>query len=396
MNQFHSILFYTTHPSDNLSKDIIVELKKNPDLEKQIKLICVSNPNLKLPQVIMDMDEFPLIVSRGFDKPIKGEFALSWIRNSSFSGLANGMNYGNIDEAAKTSDEFGTLAHENAKTGYHQAFNEDWNTDGVDQSTHTVNSSFSQIEEVQSVDTYKEQDPKQKSQTDIDVRKLQQMRDMDVAGPIKRIDSGGMLPGRGVGLRDLPPMGGGAGGMMNVQAPGGVRDNRSMPNINNVSMPPRPPPYGLPMGLNNQNGMRGGGGIGGGMGGGREGNRSAGNSQEGRFQPAPPFNPMIQPIHPGAQQPNGVAFGPQVGGGVGGMNGGGMRGGMMNVPAVPSGFGGNVATLDSAFTGRGLLGHNEIQNGQFHTRREQRITPGLPSGRGSVGPQFQSMGTRSF
>ena len=177
-SQYHAIIFYTVHPDDKISQEILVELQRYPELKNQIKLICVSNPNLTLPKMIVELDTFPIIITRGIDQPLMGEHALTWIKEGHFSGKTTAENFADVQKAQKIDDEFGTLS---SKTEYHSA--EDWNQDGVDQTSHVVNSTFSNISETQNVETFMEGDSKGGSQMDREMRRLQMLRDQDVPPP---------------------------------------------------------------------------------------------------------------------------------------------------------------------------------------------------------------------
>jgi len=412
-NQYHSIIFYTTHPEDKISQAILVELKKYTDLKDQIRLICVSNPNLKLPSMIMEMDTFPVIVTRGFDQPLMGEHALSWIKEGHFSGKTTSEGYGDINNADKTDDDFGTLATESSRTEYHQAFNEDWNRDGVDQSPHVINSTFSSIDESQNMDTFEEGKSKVGGQVDSAMRRLQMQRDSDVPPPVRPgvgplPGTAGPLPGTAGPLPGLadgrgPPSSGGfpsstsgapppslSGNQLGFDTRGGAMPPPAgVPNFQHPLANPRPPPYG--------------GFAGPGQGPGQSQSQSQGQSQNkpfpadtsGNFPPPPPANPMV-PQHPGSMHPPpGNAFPPQVQGPGPGPGGTGSDPSKAsNVPALPSGFGVGTS-LNDAYGGMSLLGTGEINN-QHNPRREQLMNPGLPTGRGRMGPNQGGLGTRSF
>ncbi len=374
MSQYHSILFYTNNPGDKLSQQILKELKNYPELKDQIRLICVSNPNLKLPKLIEEQDKFPLIVTRGFEEPIMGEHALSWIKEGHFSGRANGYEFGDIDKADKVDDGFGTLATESSRTEYHQAFNDEYNRDGVAETQHVLNSKFSNINDSpQSLDTFEEGKTKGHSESSVQLRKLQMLRDNDVPKPLAKIQ--GPPPGMGDNRRSnsnnpflqqqnnnpfSPSI---QQNPMMVQQPGG---------FNNPYANPRPPPYG---GFTNNNIPQ------------QQQQPNLQANVRGNFHPPAPNNPMV-PQHPGnLGQPNGTAFPPQV------SNMGGRP--QQNVPNMPQGFGNSGVSLDDAYGGNSLLGHMKINN-QFNGRREQSLIPGLPTGRGQMGPSQTGTSTRLY
>ncbi len=341
--QYQVILFYTSRSNDTLSYEILNELQNNQNLNDQIKKICVSNPSLKLPKIIVERDTFPIIVVRGFNKPIEGEHALSWIKEGHFSGKANGLDYGDLDKTKQTSDDFGTLAVESSNTEYHQAFNEEYNRDGVDLSTHVVNSTFSHIDDSQNIDTFEEQKNARAPFSQLD--QIREQRAKEISQPLQRIGNNPALS------RNIPPM-----NNNNPYLP--MSQHPSMPLSQNTSnpfqhFPPSPPTNTLnqpPMNPNSAPVFP-------------PQVQQPFSRQFSSFSQPPQQSPQQPPQQPLQQPPPNSN---------------------RTVPMLPSGFG-NIASYDNAYNGQSLLSHNPIQT-QFHTRRDKCITPCLPTGRAWVGP----------
>ena len=94
-----NVIFYSLHPNDADSKIFMELLAKNPGLDKQFIKICVY-PNIKgipIPEIIRKINTVPVLIAAGFDKPIVGKNAVSWIQNNQFnSDNANGFDYADI------------------------------------------------------------------------------------------------------------------------------------------------------------------------------------------------------------------------------------------------------------------------------------------------------------
>ena len=50
-NTNKNILFYSIHPNDINSKAFMTLLNKYPYLKQQFILVCVNDPNIKIPQM---------------------------------------------------------------------------------------------------------------------------------------------------------------------------------------------------------------------------------------------------------------------------------------------------------------------------------------------------------
>jgi len=397
MDKCQNILFYTSHPQDQLSRQILNELQKNNALNRQFVKICISNPNLKLPRSLQH-EKFPLIVTKGIPKPVSGGDALTWIQEGAFSGKAGqnsdgqNMDFGDLKEGTQISEAFGMISDENKTTNYHQQFNDQYNT-GIDNEQRVVSNHFSNVNDMPQMDIFAESDRgKSKKQMDQRFNQFQQLRTNDTGRPnnnsyISRNEAmangpnmitgtmGGSMPG---GMRDgmgggMPPgMRDGMGGGMGMGAPGGNMPMRGMP----------------PMGGSH---MGGGGG-------------------------SPPLPPALQPIK---TQPEKSSSGmmpqgfPQMGGGMNQhpsqfsqrqqspLDNRNIVSHSNNTPAhandLPSGFpsgtiGGGV-NIASAHSGQSLLGKS-MDDSQFNTRkRDHQLHSGMPSGMGGRPPLNSGMNT---
>ena len=83
MSNNKNILFYSIHPNDTNSKQFMTLLNKYSYLKQQFILVCVNDPNIKIPQIILDIGTTPVLLSQGhgFNKPIIGTDAVSWLEN---------------------------------------------------------------------------------------------------------------------------------------------------------------------------------------------------------------------------------------------------------------------------------------------------------------------------
>lgn len=367
----HNILFFSSHREDLLSKKILdlLKLPRNKDLRDQFVIICVNSPGIKLPRMIMERNEVPVIICRGFNKPISGEAALKWIEEHN-SDKAMGLEYGDPDKANQVSEDHGVLASESGHTSYHQAFNNDWNA-GAENDTRTLNSAFSNIEETNSIDTVEERGKH-------NTRGLR--RDLDRR--LKQADN--------ARLQEIP--------FPHNEQTQKIKGNDGPSlqyNPNPLGAPPRPPnPFEQPAGrsqfppapqnFNNLNRLMT-----------PQQTVQQPRGQRTRdgvdFPPTPSPNPLFpsqqnrQPHNPNQRGFPGNLNAPKKGG---------------RFPELPPGFGpgsNSFSTLDSAFTGQSLMGtpmHD--RNSKFNDRREKSLGPGLPVGRGHAGPFNQMVNTSNF
>ena len=397
----HNILFYSSHPNDKLSQQILSILGKNPLLKDQFAIVCVNSPGIKLPMMIVERNEVPVIVTRGFSQPISGEAALKMIMEHSNSDKALGLEFGDVNKASQVSEDHGILANESGRTSYHQAFNDEWNA-GAENDVRTINTSFSSIDDKNEVSTFEEQDRHNTSGLGKMMNQRMNQRDrsrnqdtMGINNPnnrsagsftLEQLNQGGRASGPG-SMR-----GAGGNGLMYNPFPNGQpvtpdlpaalravetnpgRDQNGeprsypQPQFNDYSRL-MPGPGGNMQGNNMQGGMRSGGGMRGGP----------------EFMP-PQSNPLFPPSRAGgpANQPL-------------------QRANVGDFPALPPGFGGvggggagggGFSSLDSAFTGQSLMGTpmkagTARGNNGMNDRREKSFGPGLPNGHGHAGPMAQ-------
>lgn len=193
-NKAEFILFYSIHPEDQLSKKIIDEINKNPLLDKTIKKICVSNPNLKLPEKLKtDLKEIPSIISRGFNKPISGIDALTLLQNS--NKATGGLEFGDISNKEQSiSDKYGALEIEAAdtKSNFYDIIDKNYSKDHIEQSKHNINSKFSNLEDIHNMDIYEDKQPtgknsEKKLEIDKKYDKFLKERDIGIKKPISSI-----------------------------------------------------------------------------------------------------------------------------------------------------------------------------------------------------------------
>lgn len=173
----HNILFYSSHPSDQYSQEILAELAKDPLLREQFVAICVNSPGIKLPKMIVERNEVPVIIARGFNQPISGSHALNWIKEHN-SGKAVGLDYGDPGKANQVSEDHGVLAAESGTTSYHQAFNSDWNQ-GAENDSRSINSAFSEIADLNQIETLEEKGKNNTSGLKSEINRKLRNRDME-------------------------------------------------------------------------------------------------------------------------------------------------------------------------------------------------------------------------
>lgn len=370
----HNILFYSSHPNDQLSREILQELNRNNLLREQYLTVCVNSPGIRLPKMITEKNEVPVIVTRGFDKPISGESALSLIREAN-SGKSGGLDYGDPSKAGQVSEDHGVLANEAGRTSYHQAFNEDWNH-GSENDNRTLNSAFSPIEDgfqQNTVDTYEEKDKYNtkglKNQLDRKLKQVNFQRMQEVPQPIQRIGSGGGGLGMPLAATQQQLPNSSLGPNM-----GGFPAMMQQPQVQMTPMQQNP--YGMNSQMGYMPGMGGRGDM--------------------RFPPQPTGNPLYPPPRSPTNQM------PAIPSGFGNMMNTGGGGISANTPR--SGNNSDFSSFDSAFTGESLMG-TPMQTSKFGTRgnemnkdnkREHMLNMGLPSGRGHAGPYGSMMNTSSF
>lgn len=332
------ILFYSVDPNDVLSKQIMIELKKNTEISKLVKTICVSNPNIKIPKAIQGYD-MPLIVMRGFTKPLVGKDALSWLAERS-SGKCGGLEYAKMDKVNEISDSFGTLdVSANDKSNNYQSLNE-FNKDGISPTHHNISNVFSDINDKQNVEIYDESDLKKKNQkdTDKDLQRFMAERDKGVPKPITRIG--------GNNTNGNNPFGNNAQGYNKSNDINNFNDNVDFMN-------PKPPPYGISTLNTKTNAITYR----------NDSNEYRPNIENNRQPIQPPPNPLITNIN--FQQNSRLND---------------------NIPLCGFGSSSSFSNLDDAY-GVSLIAKDSKES--FNTRKNISLSPGLPAGRGTMGHNMQ-------
>tara|TARA_R100001163_G_C5068366_1_gene208518 strand:- start:9460 stop:10644 length:1185 start_codon:yes stop_codon:yes gene_type:complete len=391
----HNILFYSSHPSDELSSEILQLLNSDQLLKEQFVTICVNSPGIKLPKMIVERNEVPVIITRGFNQPIAGEAALNLIKEHQNSDKALGLDFGDPGKAGQVSEDHGILASESGRTSYHQAFNDDWNA-GAENDVRTLNSQFSDIEDTNQIDTIEEQD--RHNTKNLGGMMKRRMNNLDRTrgkdfNQMRQLNDPRQHGQTSMSLNQLNPNASNVpmynpfpnGAPQVPELPTALRGVETKPS---KQMQPQP-------NFNNFSRLMGGG----------EGNRGMTNNSRqmqpqmrtrdgSDFPPTPAQNPLF-PNTPHKQNSNRL-----------GMPGPPRTGGRVNpgadLPELPPGFGtGNngFTTLDSAFTGQSLMGtpmKGSARQPNLNDRREKSLGPGLPFGRGHGGTFNQMVNTNNY
>ena len=105
--QNKNLIFYSTYPHDQVSRQCIQEINKNQKLNKQFIRICLHHPQncnlppiVPLPKIIKQLKEknlIPVIVASGFSKPILAQEALTWIQDTAVKEINGGVEACNIN-----------------------------------------------------------------------------------------------------------------------------------------------------------------------------------------------------------------------------------------------------------------------------------------------------------
>lgn len=181
-----NLLFYSVHPSDEFSRDFMRELEKNQILKKQFILVCVNDPNIRIPDKIKQLNKVPVLIVAGFNRPIFGGDAVSWLKNNNFQEKANGFDYGSLDN---DTSKYAFLGEEFKPSDYNQFFNNDYNH-GFVEKDNILNQQFSKLETDAHITTFDDSNEMKKDiQSHLEQRlsQLRQQRDADIPKPIKRI-----------------------------------------------------------------------------------------------------------------------------------------------------------------------------------------------------------------
>ena len=199
-----NLLFYSIHQNDKHSHDFITELEKNQPLKRQFILVCVSDPNIRIPDKIRQLNTVPVLIVSGFNKPIFGADAVSWLKNNNFQEKGNGFDYGSLDEK---NGSFAYLGEEFKPNEYNQFFNSEYNH-GFIEKENPLNKQFTNLKTDAHITTFDDSNEMKKDiqgQLEQRLSQLRQQRDADVPKPIKRIGGIDGMNSNGVG-------GGGVGG----------------------------------------------------------------------------------------------------------------------------------------------------------------------------------------
>ena len=203
-----NLLFYSILPNDEHSKGFLQELEKNPHLKKQFILVCVNDPNIKIPDKIRQLNKIPVLIAAGFSQPIFGQDAVSWLKNNSFQDKGNGFEFGSLD---KDDSKYAWLSDETRPSDYNQFFNNEYNN-GFAEKDGTLSRQFANLKTDAHITTFDDASEMKKDisgQLEKRLNDLRQQRDTDVPRPVKRI---GGLDEMQTPQRQPPSMYGGGGG----------------------------------------------------------------------------------------------------------------------------------------------------------------------------------------
>jgi hypothetical protein len=192
-----NLLFYSIHPNDDYSKDFIKELDQYPQLKKQFILICVNDPNIRIPEKIKQLNKVPILVAAGFSRPILGNDAISWLKNGGLQEKANGFDFGSFNN---DTSKFAFLTDDLKPSDYNQFYNSDYNH-GFSDRDSILNQQFSKLNDNGHITTFDDANELKKdisAQLEQRLSQLKQQRDTDVPRAVKRIG----------GLDDVSNMGG--------------------------------------------------------------------------------------------------------------------------------------------------------------------------------------------
>jgi len=132
--KYKNLLFYSNR--DPASLALLQELIKNPLLDQQFIKICINDNRVKVPERIIQYNKIPVIVCPGFDKPILGEDAFTWIQNNNFSEKSNGnLDFGKMENGG--TDIHSQLIEEFKSSDYNQFHNNEYNL-GFGQANNTA------------------------------------------------------------------------------------------------------------------------------------------------------------------------------------------------------------------------------------------------------------------
>jgi hypothetical protein len=333
-----NIIFYSLHPQDNDSKIFMELLAKNPGLDKQFVKVCVypNLNNITIPAIIRQINTVPVLIASGFDKPIIGKDAVSWIQNNPFnSDQANGFDFADIGNG-KFSSNCASLQEDsgNAPNSLAQFYDNDNYNNGfgkADNKSQTGNN-FAAIDNVNRIDTYA--DNGKKGMTDIMKQKLDQLqnsRNMEV-NPQNQQNQQNQQQGSPFGRQGGMPQGNGFGNPFNGN-----------PQGNPFNGNPQGNPFAGPMG------------------------------QQGG---SPQNNPFASPMGP----IGGAGFGNQMGPQAGFGNQMGSQAGFGNQMGPQAGFGNQMGPQSGFGNQMGQQGHNPFaEPNSSQSRNQMQLPNGFPA-----------------
>lgn len=136
--QDKNLFFYSVHPNDQYSYEFRQELEKIPQIKNQFVMICVNDPSLRIPNNIRNLGKIPVLIASGFDRPIMGQDAVSWLKNR---GKSNGFEYGSLKE---DNDTYAYISDDSQKSDYNQFYNSEYNL-GFGDKDAVINSQFTKL-----------------------------------------------------------------------------------------------------------------------------------------------------------------------------------------------------------------------------------------------------------
>jgi len=175
-----NIIFYSLHPRDDDSKKFMELLAKNEGLDKQFIKICVypNFRNVQIPDLIKQINKVPVLIASGFDKPIIGKDALSWIQNNPFNNdKVDGLDYADISNSTFSS-QFASLQDDSSAGNSLQQFyqNDNYNAgfgEGVDRSQ--TGNAFASVDNNNHIQTFSDSGSK-KGMSDMMKKKMSQLQ----------------------------------------------------------------------------------------------------------------------------------------------------------------------------------------------------------------------------
>jgi hypothetical protein len=222
-----NLLFYSIHPNDDHSKEFMKELDRYPQLKKQFILICVNDPNIRIPDQIKQLNKVPVLVAAGFSRPILGNDAVSWLKNGGLQEKANGFDFGAL---GNDKSQLAFLTDDLKPSDYNQFYNSDYNHGFTDKDS-VLNQQFSKLNDNAHITTFDDSNELKKdisAQLEERFSQFRQQRDADTPRAVKRIG----------GLEDSQMSGGNSTGGQNFLT------NHRAGNGNGLTYNPNP--FGSP------------------------------------------------------------------------------------------------------------------------------------------------------